>query len=365
MGLGVIMNKKQIIKAITFIGGFLLILQTVTYVIRTNGGVKDRFTGFYAEKNDTLDVVMIGSSPVYPCFAGAKMWGEYGFTAYPLASNMQRPMATLSLVKEVRKTQNPEVFVFEMKQYTASEEDMSDNMAYTRGVTDNMKYSWNRIDAINRMVPELEERYTYYFDIFKYHSNWKTMVLPSQLACFNYEKLDPLKGFEFKDSYYPMSQVDYSEITDTVAIEPVYETALRELLAYLKENNLQALFIVAPYSYEFADKQRNYNYMDEIIRSYGFEFLNLTEHTEDMGFDFATDFYDKGVHTNPLGAEKATEFLALYLKNHFNIPDKRGKKEYQTWDEAFLRWETQMEKSRAVTMEKIKNKDYEEPEIED
>ncbi len=359
------MNRKQIIKTIVFIGVFLLILQTVTYVIRTNGGVKDRFTGFYAEKSDTLDVVMIGSSPVYPCFAGAKMWGEYGFTAFPLASNMQRPMATLSLVKEVRKTQNPEVFVFEMKQYTASEEDMSDNMAYTRGVTDNMKYSWNRIDAINRMVPEVGERYTYYFDIFKYHSNWKTMVLPSQLVCFDYEKSEPLKGFEFKDSYYPMKQVDYSDITDTAAIEPIYEAALRELLAYLQENHLQALFTVAPYSYEFADKQRNYNYMEEIIRSYGYDFLNLTEHTEEMDFDFATDFYDKGVHTNPLGAEKATEFLAKYLKDHYQIPDKRGNKDYKSWDEAYSRWTAQMKESRAVTLEKIKNQEYTEPEVED
>ena len=56
-------------------------------------------------------------------------------------------------------------------------------MAYTRGVTDNMKYSWNRIKTINALVdPDgPEPRYTYYFDIFKYHSNWKTMVLPLSL----------------------------------------------------------------------------------------------------------------------------------------------------------------------------------------
>ncbi len=46
-------------------------------------------------------------------------------------------------------------------------------MAYARGVTDNLKYSLNRVYTINRLVTAKEDRYTYYFDIFKYHSNWK------------------------------------------------------------------------------------------------------------------------------------------------------------------------------------------------
>jgi len=357
-------KMKNFIKAVVFVGGFLLILQTVTYIIRTNGLVKDRFTGFYAEKDQTLDVVMIGSSPVFPCFSGAKMYGEYGFAAYPLSSNMQRPMAALSLVKETEKTQDPSLYIFEMKQFTANEEDMADNMAYTRGVTDNMKYSWNRIDAINRAVPEVSERYTYYFDIFKYHSNWKTMVLPSQIACFRYEKAEPLKGFEFKADYYPMEEVDYSNITDTKPIEADYEGYLRELLQYLKDHDMKALFVVAPYSYEFADKQRNYNYMEEIITSYGYDFLNLTQKTQEMGFDFSTDFYDKGVHTNAIGAEKTTAYLAEYLKANYELPDHRGDSKYKSWDKAYENWSQQMETSRQALEEKIANGDYAKQEVE-
>ena len=60
------MTRKQLVQSIIFIVLFLYILMTVTYIIRTNGDVKDRFTGFYAEKKDTVDVVLVGSSPVYP-----------------------------------------------------------------------------------------------------------------------------------------------------------------------------------------------------------------------------------------------------------------------------------------------------------
>lgn len=358
------MAKKQILKTIIFIIGFLFILQTLTYVIRTNGGVKDRFVGFYGEKKNTLDVVMLGSSPVYPCYSGAKIWGEYGLTFYPLSSNMQRARATLPLVREIRKTQNPGLFIFELKQFTADERDMGGDMAYTRGVTDNMKYSLNRIDTINRMVADKSERYTYYFDIFKYHSNWKTLVLPSQLACWRYERLEPLKGFEFNEGYRPTEYVDYSADTRTTAIMSDNEMQLRELLYYLKENELQALFILTPYAYEFEEKQQNFNYMEDIIQTYGYEFLNLNNHLEEMGFDFATDFYDGGVHTNAIGGEKCTEFLAAYIKGHYTFTDKRGDKAYQSWDDSYALWSQRMEAARAKITADIKNQIHTVPEEE-
>ena len=45
------MTKKEIIKSISFIAIFLWLLVSVTYVVRMNGDVKDRFAGFYSEPN--------------------------------------------------------------------------------------------------------------------------------------------------------------------------------------------------------------------------------------------------------------------------------------------------------------------------
>ena len=58
------MTRKQLVQSIIFIVLFLYILMTVTYIIRTNGDVKDRFTGFYAEKKDTVDVVLVDRKSV-------------------------------------------------------------------------------------------------------------------------------------------------------------------------------------------------------------------------------------------------------------------------------------------------------------
>lgn len=351
------MTRKQALQSIIFIAVFLYILMTVTYVIRTNGDVKDRFTGFYAEPENTIDVAMIGSSPVYPYYAAPMLWGEYGFTAYPISTNLQRPVAARYLTEEIRKTQSPSLYVYELRMYTAREGDLTNNMAYTRGVTDNMKYSWNRIKTINAMVEDVSERHTYYFDIFKYHSNWKTMVLPEQIACFRYERPDAQKGYVMTDEVGPCEAVDTSAIDEQKPMPEFQEQCLYELLDYLKENELQALFILSPTVME-EEKQKMYNYMEEIIAGYGYEFLNLNNYYAEIGIDFQTDFSDYGGHTNALGAQKCTKFLGDYLTKYYNLTDKRGQKGYNSWDAAYEQWKGELAQARITIENRIATGDF-------
>ncbi len=351
------MDYKKILKPVVFIGIFLVILTALTYVLRTNGDVKERFTGFYAEKKDTVDVVMIGSSPVYPYYSAPQIWGEYGITSYPLSTNLQRPVAATYLVKEALKTQKPSLFIFEMRMYTAADSDLVNNMAYTRGVTDNLKYSWNRIETINDMVSDVSERYTYYFDIFKYHSNWKTIILPSQLVRFTYEYPDDLKGWVIYDEVGPSEIADYSEVTTTKAMPEDAKKNLIRLLNFLKEEDLPALFIVSPYTMT-EEKQQMYNDMEPIITSYGFEFLNLNDHYQEIGIDFATDFYDYGGHVNASGSLKCTEFLGDYLKNNYSFEDRRDQEGYASWDESYQLWKTEQAKAEETIKKRIENKDF-------
>lgn len=353
------MQKKQAFQAVIFIFIFVTILVSLTYALRTNGDVKDRFVGFYAEPKDTIDAILIGSSPVYPYYAAPMIWGEHGIAAYPLSTNLQRPKAAVHLIEEAEKTQDPSLYIFEVRMYLAADEDMTRNMAYTRGVTDNMKYSLNRIKTINDMVePDDEDgRYTYYFDIFKYHSNWKTLVLPSQLATFRYEKEDPLKGHFISDEVGPSQMADFSHVTERLPIPADEEEVLRELLAYLKEHELNALFIVSPNTMT-AQKQAQYNYMADIIEPFGYTFLNLNDYYEEIGVDFATDFYDYGGHANAIGAEKCSAFLGDYLSKHYDFQDKRGREGYESWDESYELWKAETEEAKAVIQERIRKKDF-------
>jgi len=351
------MTKKEICKIILFLGIFLFILQTVTYMIRTNGAVKDRFMGFYAEKNNSLDVVLLGSSPVPSCYAAPLLWGEYGIKAYPVSSNLQRPKATWPLIEEIRKTQEPSLYIVELRQFTATDDSMTENMAYTRGVTDNMKYSLNRIKTINDLVADPKERYQYYFDIFKYHSNWKTIVLPEQIASFQYERLHPLKGYDISDKVGPSKIVDYSGTEGMMAIPPEQEEVLCQLLENCNKANIEVLFLVSPYTMT-EEKQKMYNYMEDIIKQYDYKILNLNDYYQETKIDFQTDFYDYGGHTNAAGAYKCTQFLGKYLLEHYEIGLKNDSNSNTSWDESYQAWKKQYAKAVETINLRVAQKDY-------
>lgn len=350
---------KTALQVIGFIVIFLLLLLPVSYMVRTNGDVKDRFAGFYAEKEDTLDIVMIGSSPVFPYYAAPKLWGESGIAMYPLSSNVQRPAAMKYLVKEAEKTQSPGLYIFEMRMFTMADEGLRENMAYTRGVTDNLRYSALRNETIRAMVPEDAEegRLSFYLDIMKYHTNWKMLALPSEWANMTYHNPHPLKGYTFKDEVGPLPMPDCGGAGGTKAIPAEQEDYLRDLLDYLQQGGHDALFIVSPYGESLEDQQM-YNYMEEIVTDAGYRFLNMNNNYGEIGIIYEEDFADYGSHTNAVGAEKCTDFLRAYLLEYYDFEDKRGQEAYASWDEAYARWQSEMETARRTIAERIENEEY-------
>lgn len=342
---------------------FVLLLIPVSYIVRTNGNVKNRFSGFYAEKNDTLDVVMIGSSPVFPYYSAPMLWGESGIAMYPLSSNVQRPEAMKYLVQEAEKSQSPSLYIFEMRMYTFDKEGLTENMAYTRGVTDNLKYSAQRVRTIRALVPEDDEegRLSYYFDIMKYHTNWKMLLIPEEWSNFAYHRKNPLKGFEVKDEVGPMEMPDCGMEEGKCPLPEGQEETLRDLLDYLKAEGMDALFLVSPYGVS-RQEQQMFNYMEDITAEYGYPFLNLNREYETLGIVFEEDFADYGSHTNAVGAQKCTRFLEDYLEEHYAFEDRRGQSGYQSWDEAYLLWQEEQESARTTIADHIAREDYAERE---
>ncbi len=356
------MSKKQAASAAIFIALFLTLLVMVTYCLRTNGSVKDRFVGFYAEPKNTIDTIMIGSSPVFPYYVTPQMYGEEGLVCYPLSTNLQRPVAQLYLTKEALKYQSPSLLIYEVRMYTGRESDMTNNMAYTRGVTDNMRYSLNRLETINAMVTDDltaddTERYTYYFDIFKYHSNWKTLFLPSQLRTALYAWPDAMKGYESTDEVGPCTLQDWSGETETTPIPEIQEQHLTELMDYLEEKGQNALFIVSPYLHT-QEQAQMFNYIGEKVSARGFGFLNLNQYYEEIGIDGDRDFNDYGNHTNASGAQKVTAFFENYLKENYDLPDRRGEDSYASWEKAYEKWQQVYAEAMTKIDERIADKDY-------
>ncbi len=363
------MTRKQAAKTIAFLALTLALLVMLTYMLRTNGAVKDRFAGFYAEKKNSIDVIMIGSSPVFPYYSAPQMYGEEGITAYPLSTNSQRPVAELYLAKEALKYQQPDLLVFEVRMYTSSERYLTENMAYTRGVTDNLRYSPNRVKTVLAMLdesdveegfaPDDEDRkvYTYLFDIFKYHSNWRSLKDAKQWRMVFFRLRDPLKGFESSAEVGPCALTDYSGVTEEKEIPATQDKRLSELLDWLSENHLKALFLVSPYA-ESEEEAEEFNYIERRVTAEGQDFLDLNDYYEEMGLDGAEDFSDYGVHVNAVGSEKVTSFFGKYLKEHYDLTDHRADPSYSGWDDAYENWKSDSAEKIAAVKEHVRTGTY-------
>ncbi len=91
MGKGPVSKQTRglppLVRALAFGCILLALLLCTQEVLAPKGGCID---GFYAEPEDTIDVIFLGSSHANAAFAPAQMWREQGFTGYVLYPGASR-----------------------------------------------------------------------------------------------------------------------------------------------------------------------------------------------------------------------------------------------------------------------------------
>lgn len=303
--------------------------------MRTNGDSKARFAGFYAEEKNSIDVLMMGSSTVGTSFCSPYMWDKYGFTSYPLSTNSQRPKAIRYLIEEGLKYQKPSLIVIEMRTFTADDVEMGTDEGHVREVVDNMKYSWHRIKTINAVADQFDDKYAFYADIFKYHSNIGVLRIADNWKQFDYSVKNELKGFEIKDRIEQYRKEPTPDVytEDRLAIPNSSEAVLRDLVQYLKDNKLEALFVASPRA-DLEGYEEMMNYTADIVNEAGFKFLNLNYCYDEMEFDYSTDI-DDGAHTNVWGAVKCSDVLGQYIKDNYALKNTYTDKVKADWDQSY------------------------------
>lgn len=334
---------KRILYVVVFLVLFVFILTRITYVIRTNGDTKNRFAGFYAQKRNSIDVMIFGSSAASTSFAPGRMYGEYGFSSYPLSSNSQGPEAIQCLLKECYKTQSPRVVVIEVRMFMNDPEKVDADEGHIREVTDNMKYSINRIKTINKLEKNKDKRISYYLDIMKYHSNWGLVLIGPEWKNINYRYDYIEKGFEYitevegQRRYVP----DAAVVPERITVK--YENELKELMSFFREHDQEAVFVSTPVAME-DEYIYKLKYISELVSEEKFEFLEMNDFYDEIGIDFSTDFKE-GAHLNIYGAAKVSDYLGKYLVDRYDLPDHRGDKKYNSFEKAYEFFEKQMKTS--------------------
>lgn len=322
---------KRLIGTLCFLLLLILLINCLTFVTR-NKNEADLVHPYYDEKPNTLDVVFVGSSHtmcgVYPM----ELYHRYGIASYDYTSSaLVLPQAYYQVVEALR-TQTPKVIVIDVSG-AAYENVKVGSPEYVHVQLDNMKWSLNKIMAINDLIEEPDDRLEYFFPLLKFHTRWKELEPRDLRPIVGYTKGAHVnKGI--------LTEVPpYGAPTNSVSPIAEYpETYLRRMLDYCGEKGVQVLLLNLPLIANEMS-QGKYNAIGQIAEEYGVPYLNLIHHLDSIGFDFHTDLKDLS-HCNRAGAEKVTSYLGDYLKEHYELPDRREDPAYApAWDASYAQYQ--------------------------
>lgn len=323
------MKIKKIIKGIAFVLIFLICFSAVTTVLEyVSERDSERITGFFEERENSLDAVFLGSSATYAFWCAPIAFAEYGITVYTYSTASQPLYAAKFLIDDALKTQPDALYIVNISNVSENYEQ------HLQKLLIDYPFSINKLLMTDYLCDmyglSLSERMEYYFPIIRFHGRWneltETDFFPekNEYKCANYYKTFLTSAVDVGSFKYDFEAV--KELTETV------EKGLNDLLDYCEEKNANVLFYVSP---QVVSKSRaaQQNTMIDIVEKRGFDVLDLRECVDEIALNTKKDYYNKN-HTNLHGSIKVTDYIARYLIENYGFEDKRGQEEYSDWTEA-------------------------------
>ena len=326
---------KNFKKIVIFIFIFFLLLYGVVNLLWLPPSA---ITDFYKEPKNSIDVAYFGSSNVFAHFNTVLAYDLYGYTTAMFSANSQ-PFALIKYgIKEVRKTQNPSVYVIDITTISRTLESYTSEEM--RKTIDTMNFSQNRTDAINEMLSykkdtSKQDYINMYFSFLLYHNKWKNISKENVTG-----KTDLYKGYLFSEMTSKIMPMDKHVWTNNaIELDNQSKQALYDLIDYIKENNMNALFVIPKRSFGEEGIGR-LNSAAKIIQENGFDIINCNLEDKLDNIDWSTDFYNDS-HLNVYGATKYTLYFSKYLKEHYKLENHKGDEEYKSWETGYKNFKRQ------------------------
>ena len=338
--------RRSIIKGVRVIAFLLvvvLIWNDLTMKFRPN-----KLHPVFYEPENTLDVVMVGSSAWYTCWAPMIAYEAYGITSFDYAQGGMPADLMEYCIKEIEKSQNPQVIAIDARVFLyrdtntviqAESGKRCIDDVYIRTVADTMPNGWNRFCMLWSVRNLLEDGWTNQLDLLFYHDRWKELLLQGGTALQETSTRDYTKGFDWHGEITVYEAPDnVSGITETIPLPEETAQVLRKLCAYCESQEFQTVFVAIPTAEMTQEQQKQYNYMEQIIAEYdGVAYINMNDYAIEMGLDYTTDFYD-ATHGNYSGAVKFTNYFGAWLMQNYALPDRRIQEGYEFWQEDLAGW---------------------------
>lgn len=239
--------------------------------------------GFLAEPENSLDVVILGDSVPLCAFSPQTMEETAGIRSYVCATTGQTLPKSETFLWEFFQNQSPKLVILE---------------------ANHLYKDFTELDRVGeslcRAVP-----------LLRYHDNWKFLKPAQALSPVHYEIRIPERGYYEKEGIEGLEVSDYMAYTDD--IYPIPDESLREverIAALCQKQGARLLFLSAPSAANW--NYDSHNAVAALADSLGADYVDMN--LENVTIDWTQDTPDAGDHLNGDGAEKASRWLAEYLR---------------------------------------------------
>ena len=306
-------------RSVLFLSILLMLLMLASFVVRPkrnreeDGISNPRIYGFLSERENTVDVLVLGDSLSCTSYNPMEVWRDHGFTSYVCGKAMQIPLETEELAEQFCERQSPKIIFMEV------------NPLFT-------KTEWKDVlvNRAERLLP-----------VFRYHDHWKTLHLYDFYDRERFTEKSVTKGYRASVTKIPSRPGDYMKPGgEAEPIAPLNRRALGKLADFCREREIDLYLYSAPNSWTW--NYRRHEAVSRLAEELGLKFFDMNRMTEEIPVDWGEDSFDGGDHLNYSGSQKVTAWMGQFLENTGVLTDRREDPAFACWNDALGEYDAYM-----------------------
>ncbi len=329
---------KIVIKSIIFVLIFAVLFLVAQEILREKTEYTEELTWRYESFREQvnsgmdIDVIYMGSSPLYAAVSPMAIWQEKGYTGMNFGTSKQNIMSLYYLFSDILEYSEPKVLVIDFRDlHEARLADDMDNLYSYRKAYDNIS-SKEVKKAFVKEVMESTDSIQFMFPMVYFHDRWDTLG-KSDLIPPASKYVECTKGALMSQKHAEVNLVGTYD--ENLTPSPYNKVSLKYydmLVELCKTKEIQLIGLIPPTA-EIGENMADYNAIAKYCREKDIVCLNYNSSLllEESGIDFKKDFYNNG-HINTSGAVKLSRSLATHLEELCELTDHRGDSLYKSWE---------------------------------
>ena len=291
-------------------------------------------TTYYTQPEDSVDVLVLGTSLGYAGVNGNILFEEYGIATYSLCTAEQSYWLSYHYLEEALKTQTPKLILLDAKasMYTSDYTTLNRTVQATMAIRDLDV----RLRAIRACVAE-EDFLSIALGFPQLHSQYRALDENSFVFPPNNGGRGPnWKGYIEYEKTDPKEKPSLVWTSTKKPMNARQEEWFRKLLELAAEHEVPVLIVGFPCP-DYANDHMYYNSLWAIADEYGVAHINYNDPDLRLRMLYSSDFAD-WQHMNVKGSATFSRRLGSDLKEMYDLPDRRGDETYITWQLCADEW---------------------------